>query len=444
MQKPTRRPTRRSTTGLRLRALFESGLMSLMLALGIVMAATATGHAALPNIVVILADDLGWGDVGFNGGAQIQTPNMDALARSGVIFSAGYAPSAVCSPSRAGLMTGRYPQRFGLENNPPAGVSLGLSLGETTIAQVLGAAGYDTAIIGKWHLGGARGYKPNERGFDDFYGFLPSTSAYLGGVTLWRNEQREIETRYLTTAFGAEAADFIDAHSTRPFFLYLPFNAPHVPLQAPAAYLKRYSSITNSNRRTYAAMVSALDDAVGVVADALKRNRIDRNTLLIFASDNGGAEWKGADNGPLRGGKSELYEGGVRVPMFVRWPGVIPGGGTYTKPVISLDVLPTVAAAAGAQTPPHVDGVNLLPYLLGTRKGSPHRTLFWRVNGGQSIEQSAVLTYPMKLLEQRTSSVISDLSTDLGESHPLHPQDLLDEMRSEYQRWVSQTIRPLW
>ncbi len=420
-------------------------LLTMTFCLVAVSSSRAAQPDAQPNVVLIVADDLGYGDVGFNGGTEIRTPNIDALAKTGVIFTSGYAASALCSPARAGLMTGRYQERYGHENNPPEGTSVGLPLKEVTMADVLRGSGYATALVGKWHLGTAPAYRPLKRGFDYFYGFLHSTSNYLAPVVMYRNDSTAVATEYLTTQFADEAVEYIHGHRSQPFFLYLAFNAVHVPLQAPPRYVQRYASIANANRRTYAGMVSALDDAVGEVAAALKDAGIDRKTLLFFMSDNGGAVWKGAHNTPLRGTKGQVYEGGIRVPMFVRWPNGLPGGIKYRKPVISLDVLPTAAAAVGARTPHNLDGVNLLPYLRGQSRGAPHDALFWRLGGGTSEERSAALVGETKLAHHpQRQPVVVDLTEDIGERKNIATPTLLSRLGADYRQWESQMVRPLW
>jgi arylsulfatase A-like enzyme len=406
----------------------------------------AVSNARSPNVVVIVADDLGYADVGFNGGTQIKTPNIDALAAQGTIFTSAYATSAVCSPSRAGIMTGRYPQRFGHENNQPRGYSGGLPLSQVTMADMMRAAGYATAAIGKWHLGGEPALVPNNRGFDYFYGFYDSASNYLPPITLRRNGKVEIETkRYLTTAFGDEAARFIHDNKDRPFFLYLGFNAPHVPLAAPSDYLKRYLHIKDPKRRTYAAMVSGLDDAVGVVAQALRIDALSDRTLMIFLSDNGGASANGASNFPLRGGKPQPYEGGIRVPFFVRWPNGLLAGQKYALPVSSLDVFTTVAAAAEAKLPPVLlDGVNLLPYIRGKVTTAPHRSLFWRMDSGTAMERFAARVGPLKLVNNPLETTIFNLGNDIGETHDVKTPQTLVQLQEAYDKWESQMIAPLW
>ncbi|MFO1152801.1 MAG: sulfatase-like hydrolase/transferase [Rhodospirillales bacterium] len=408
----------------------------------------AAAAAARPNVIVIVADDLGYGDVGFNGGRDLRTPRLDALAKSGVVATEGYVAASVCSPSRAGLMTGRYPQRFGHENNipeEPGNNNLGLPVAEKTIGDVMKAAGYATGAIGKWHLGQAPVFHPNRRGFDEFFGFLGGMHDYLPGRAsqIERNGVPVKETRYLTNAFGDEAADFVKRHRNEPFFLYLAFNAPHTPMQAPPGYLARFANIADPTRRTYAAMVSALDDAIGHVADTLAENNLERRTLVVFLSDNGANKTYGGSNAPLKNGKASLYEGGVRIPFFLRWPGTLPAGRSDDRPIISLDILPTAAAVAGANpaTKP-LDGVNLLPYLRGTNQGQPHDALFWRRKGS-----AAVRVARWKLIEPKDNDEkMYDLATDPDESADLLSREdsTATTLETRLAAWNRQLVPPLW
>ena len=313
-----------------------------------------------PNLIVILTDDQGYGDVGFNGSEDIRTPNMDRLAREGVRFTDGYVTYPVCGPSRAGLLTGRYQDRFGFGRNPsvnPADATAGLPHSERNIAEILKPAGYRTGVIGKWHMGTHPSFHPNKRGFDYFYGFLSGGHQYfpeelvLNDIAqskrafdwyrtrILQNDQRIDIDEYLTDEFSNEAVAFIEREKDNPFFLYLAYNAPHGPLQATEEYLDRYPDIADEDRRTYAAMVSAVDDGIGRILETLERLGIDENTLIFFLSDNGGAQGKGSSNRPLRGWKSMPFEGGVRVPFAARWKGTLPEGVDYENPVSSLDIL---------------------------------------------------------------------------------------------------------
>ena len=349
--------------------------------------AAGNASAAPPNILLILIDDFGYGDLSCHGCKDIPTPQIDALAAGGVRCTQGYISAPQCSPTRAGLLTGRYQQRFGHEYNSAIEGSR-LSLAETTLAERLKKAGYQTGLVGKWHLGEDEAHHPLARGFDEFFGFLGGANPYLPAgprmvvPRILRGREPAEEKAFLTAAFAREAAAFSEGHQRQPFFLYLAFNATHGPLQAPPEYLAKFAAIADEKRRTYAAMTSALDDAVGVVLAKLKACGLEENTLVFFLDDNGGpTDVNGSLNTPFRGVKGETREGGIRTPFFVRWPGKLPTGTTYDRPVISLDVHPTVLAAASISLPADskpLDGVNLLPYLTNAKPGQPHEALYWR------------------------------------------------------------------
>ena len=329
----------------------------------------AQAGAARPNIIHIVADDLGWKDLGFQGATDLRTPNLDRLAREGARFEQFYV-QPMCTPSRAALLTGRYPMRYGLQTLViPSKGTYGLSTDEFLLPQVLSAAGYSTAIIGKWHLGHAdRRYWPRQRGFDYAYGAVLGEIDYFThdahGVTDWqRNNEPLQEKGYVTTLLGDDAVRLIEGRKKeeKPFFLYLAFTAPHAPYQAPEEYLKRFADIPDKTRRTYSAMIACMDDQVGRVVEALERTGQRDNTLILFHSDNGGTrdarltgegkvESIPCDNSPLRGGKGALYEGGTRVPAFANWPGQIAPGTIVDTPVHVVDMLPTLASLAGAST----------------------------------------------------------------------------------------------
>jgi len=408
-----------------------------------------------PNIIIILADDLGYGDVSFNGRADYLTPNIDALASNGVWFSSGYVTHPFCSPSRAALLTGRYQQRFGHENQPDDG---GLPLGELLLPQILEPAGYFCGAIGKWHLGSGLGYRPLQRGFDEFYGFLGSSSTYYNAL-LFRGDTPVTETEYLTDALTREAVSFIDRHATQPFFLYLAYNAPHVPYNVPPqTYLDRVANISDPDRRTYAAMVTALDDGVGKVLQALGRNNLTNETLIFFLSDNGAPVNLFTSNLPLQAGKSDTLEGGIRVPFAVQWSGHLPAGLVYGEPVSSLDIVATLAKAAGVSLPSDrpYDGLDLTPYLTGQQL-MPKRGLFWRWFGlGVSGPRGSVDTIyatrqgSLKLVRYRALGAgdpqLYDLGNDIGETQDLsltRPADL-EALKALYSQWETQLIAPLW
>ncbi len=359
-------------------------------------ACLATAGPPRPNIVVILCDDLGYSDVGFNGATDIRTPRLDSLAEGGTICTSGYVPHPFCGPSRMGLFTGRYPHTFGTPFNlPNSGLGIeeynrqGVPVDETLISTVLQGAGYYTGAVGKWHMGIDTPYHPNTRGFDEFYGFLGGGHMYFpekyeaiyqrqfrmkkGNINeyvlpLEHNDAAVPETEYLTDALSREAIRFLEkaAGKDQPFFLYVAYNAPHTPLEAKQDDLQEYANIADEKRRTYAAMVHAIDRGVGRLIATLKATGQWNNTLIVFFSDNGGKISASATNRPLRDGKGSTYEGGYRVPMFFHWPGQVPSGVRYDHPVTALDFYPTFVALAGAAIPPgkQLDGVNIWDALL--------------------------------------------------------------------------------
>ncbi len=359
-----------------------------------------------PNIVVIVADDMGYADAGFTGAKDILTPNLDKIAASGVVFKQGYVNHPFCGPSRAALLSGRYQQRFGFETNvvyDPSNPLAGIDPNEKLFPKRLQKAGYTTGCVGKWHLGAAEPFHPNKRGFDYFYGFLggghhyfqidltkPVKEGYLQGLV--RNKRPADFEGYLTTALSRDAVKFVNDNKEDPFFLYLAYNAPHGPLQAPAEDIARYKHIPDKKRRIYAAMVDVMDRGIGEVITALETNGLRENTLVFFISDNGGPQgslkkpsaWNGSNNLPFRGGKGDLYDGGIHVPFIASWPSKIPAGTVYDKPVIAIDVARTAVAVAGgnAQAKPAMEGVDLIPFVTGKKEGSPHDALFWRGDDG--------------------------------------------------------------
>ena len=406
-----------------------------------------------PNIILIVADDLGYGELGCQGGKDIPTPNVDSIAKNGIRFTSGYVSCPVCSPTRAGLNTGRYQQRFCHEINPgppgQASDNFGLPLTETLFPARLKAAGYVTGMVGKWHLGYKKGYMPTDRGFDEFFGFLGGAHSYIDSQSealnaIMRGDKPVEEKEYLTDAFGREAVSFIEKHKAEPFYLYLPFNAVHAPLQAPEKYISRFSKIADKKRQTFAAMQSAMDDNVGKVLDCVRKNGLEENTLIIFISDNGGpTPSTSSGNGPLRAFKGDTYEGGIRVPYMLQWKGKIPAGKTYDQPVIALDIAPTVCALADAKTDgAKFDGVDLMPYLTGKSTGDPHDALYWRFGEKYAMRQGN-----WKLVRNGVGDPeMYDLSADIGESKNLAAEkpEKFKELRDKYEKWNSQLAEPLW
>ncbi len=411
----------------------------------------SSAAARKPNVVLIVADDLGYGELGIQGSQDIPTPNIDSIARNGVRFTDGYVSCPVCSPTRAGLNTGRYQQRFGHEFNPGPALlatdNFGLPLTETTLANRMKALGYATGMFGKWHLGYRPEYHPQKRGFDEFFGFLGGAHSYIDPLgdkanPVMRGTQPVDEKEYLTDAFAREAAAFIDRRQREPFFVYLPFNAVHAPLQGIEKYLARFKNIQDERRRTFAAMQSAMDDGVGRVLKMLRDTRTEENTLVFFISDNGGPTPSTTSrNDPLRGYKGQVLEGGIRVPYMAQWKGHIPAGKVYREPVISLDILPTAVAAAGGRADAKADGVNLLPYLTGAAKGRPHERLYWRFG-----EQWAIREGDWKLLGLGEQRELYNLAQDIGEKNNLAPgeKERADKLFAAYQEWNRQLVPPLW
>ena len=407
-----------------------------------------------PNVVVIISDDQGYADVGVHGCKDIPTPHLDSIARNGVRFTSGYVSCPVCSPTRAGLATARYQQRFGHEFNtgPPPGSlreHVGLPLTEVTVADAMKAAGYVTGAVGKWHLGMRPKYHPFKRGFDEFFGFQHGGHSYLklepdGYNPIQRGDKPIDETEYLTDAFSREAVAFINRHKAKPFFLYLAYNAVHTPMEATAKYLDRFPNIKDRKRRIYAAMLAAMDDGIGRVLEALRDAGIEDDTLVFFLSDNGGPTGANASrNTPLKGAKGTMWEGGIRVPFFIQWKRRLPAGKTYDQPVIALDIFPTAVAAAGGTMPADrpIDGVNLLPYLEGENPGPPHAALFWRMGPRHAVRKGT-----WKLVQMAAQPELYDLAADIGETTDLAAQKpgVLKDLADTYAAWDAQMAKPLW
>ncbi|MEM8944526.1 MAG: sulfatase-like hydrolase/transferase [Planctomycetota bacterium] len=407
------------------------------------LAAASFATANKPNIIVIMADDMGYADAGFTGSNDILTPNLDQLAESGVVFARGYANHPFCGPTRAALLSGQYQHRFGFETNPaydPSNPIMGIDPNVTLFPKRLQQAGYVTGCVGKWHLGAAEPFHPNNRGFDYFFGFLggghdyfridltkPVKEAYLQGLV--RNDKPAAFDGYLTTALSRDATSFITTNKDQPFFLYVAYNAPHAPLQAPADDIARYAHIGEWKRRIYATMVDVMDRGIGEIVKALEEQDLRDNTLIFFLSDNGGPQsskqnphkWNGSRNSPFRGGKGNLYDGGVHVPFVASWPAQLPAGKTYSSPVISLDISRTAVAVAGADagTPGEMEGVNLIPFVKGQKQGPPHEALFWR--GGDGTTWSVLTADNIKHLRDETSRnpQLFRLTEDPGEEQDL-------------------------
>ncbi len=411
----------------------------------LILSASLSAAESKPNIIVVVADDLGYADVLFNPlhPKEITTPHLDSLAKQSVICRQGYVSGHVCSPTRAGLMTGRYQQRLGLYTGGEAGS--GLPMSETIFPQYLKPAGYTTAQFGKWHLGPDPSWSPALRGFDEVFGFLgrgahdyfklddPNDPIYRGTKVVQ-------EKGYLTDRLGEETASFISRNKSKPFFAYLAFNAVHAPLQAPDDEIAKFNT-GNKDRDTLLAMGKRLDDAMGKIITTLKNEGIWENTLLFFISDNGGPLAQNADNTPLRGGKHTDYEGGIRVPFLVCWPAQLKPG-ECLSPVISLDILPTALAAAGVTADQSFDGKNILPLLRGDTTPPP-RDLFWC--SGSDEGWWAVRSGDWKLVGEKGQLSLFDLAKDVSESTNLSTQmpDKVAELTKRHDTWLADMAKPV-
>lgn len=405
-----------------------------------------------PNIVLIVCDDAEVGDTGFSGGADAVTPHLDALAERGVRFRQAYVCTAACSPSRAGLLTGIHPSRFGHDFNiskeleqGPDGNEVGLPLDQTTLAAALRPLGYRTAIVGKWHLGVADHFHPQERGFDEFVGFLHGASRYRGGIEVMRGRSRENGWEgHLSEFLGRTACRFIRENASGRFFLYLCFKAPHSPQGASEEDLAALQNVPDERRRDYLGLMRGMDRAVGEVLRTLDECSIREDTLVVFLSDNGATTTGAGSNGDLRGGKGSFFEGGIRVPFLVSWPARLPAGSTFEHVVSSLDVFPTALAAAGGTPPVHLDGVDLTPYLTATTEGEPHPSLCWRT--GQS---SAIRAGDWKLILDTGAPVaLFDLGSDPGERRnrvrDQETEQVVRRMGEQFALWDMRRELPTW
>lgn len=454
-----------------------------------------------PNIIVIVADDLGYNDISLHGGVaggRVQTPNIDALALEGVQVEAGYAANATCSPSRAAIMTGRYSSRFGFEftsapvefsryishhdpdalrqpifhedrvSQVPPLETLGMPASEITIAEHLRAAGYRTLHIGKWHLGDTAEMRPEAQGFDESLGFMEGAAMFMPRNDpnvvnaylpfdpidrfIWANlpyavkyngGQRFRPRGYMTDYFTDEAVSAINANRNRPFFMYLSYNAPHTPLQAAREDYEALADIEDHTERVYGAMIRALDRGVGRVMQALRENGLDENTLVIFTSDNGGAWYVGLPelNRPYRGWKATFFEGGVRTPFFARWPARLPAGARVAGPASHIDIFATAAAAAGAPVSHAIDGENLLPYLAG--QAQPTRAIFWRSGPYRAVRLG---DWKLQVAETPNRTWLFNLRDDPTEQRDLsapHPERVA-ELRAMIEAQNAQMPPPIW
>ena len=470
---------------------------ALLLTLSLTPIGIAKAADRQPNVVVLFADDLGYGELSCQGNPEIPTPHIDSIAKNGVRFTSGYVAGPNCSPSRAGLLTGRTPTRFGYEFNPTGALNeepgFGLPSNEITIAETLQDAGYTTGLIGKWHQGGTAKYHPFRHGFDEFFGFTHEGHYFVpppyngvtsllrrktlpGGVVgqwigkknlhyhTWpRNEpdydannpivrggQPVVETEYLTDALTREAVDFIDRHDDKPFFLYLAYNAVHSPLQGAEAYMKKFAHIEDIHRRIFAAMLANMDDSVGSVLKQLRKSGLEENTMVFFLSDNGGPTKElTSSNLPLRGSKGQMYEGAIRVPFMMQWKGKISAGQVYDKPVSSFDIFGTAAAnCADATKPQQVEGVDLIPFLTGKNEGTPHETLYWRQGGKTALRHGdwKLVRMGKRLTAGKSRWELYDLSKDIAEENNLaaaHP-DRVAELVKIWEKLNGEMSDPLF
>ncbi|MEO9511847.1 MAG: sulfatase-like hydrolase/transferase [Flavobacteriaceae bacterium] len=403
-----------------------------------------------PNIIVILIDDAGYADFGFMGSKDLETPNIDNLANSGVVLTDAHVSATVCAPSRAGLMTGKYQQRFGFEANntgdPHVG-DIGLSDDVTTMADVFKKNEYKTIALGKWHLGVDKSDHPNERGFDEFFGFEVGSRSYFPlknpqkKEMLQHNGERVLFEGYMTDVLGDQSVKYIQENKDTPFFMYLAYNAVHTPMEAKQEHLEKYK---NHPRQKLAAMTWSLDENIGKLQAKLRELNLDQNTLIYFLSDNGGAANNSSSGGPLKGWKGNEFEGGHRVPFIVSWPSVIKSGQRFSGLSSSLDIFTTSIAAAHIKKEEDLilDGVNLLPYLKGEKKGNPHGKLFWR-----KLEESAARIGQHKLIGlENFGYTFYNLENDLGETIDLSMKEKTNFTNAvnELKLWEMQLMKPLW
>lgn len=436
-------------------------------------------EAAKPNIVLIVADDMGMADVGYHGYKDVLTPNIDKIAADGVHFTQGYVSASVCGPSRAGMMAGVYQQKFGCGENPDVTgypdcrfPKAGVPTSQKLLPEMLKEEGYTTGMVGKWHLGVHPELRPSSRGFDFYFGFLNGSHSYVEWTNemprrkdkwpVFRNDKMEPPRKdiYLTDLFSDEAVDFIDREHDKPFFLYMAYNAVHGPWEVPQSYLERTKGLTDSaNRNHFAAMVLAMDDGIGRVQDALKKHGIEENTIVIFITDNGSPTHQGisgntntngtermqgrdfmSNTGELRGYKGDTYEGGIRVPFCMSWPAQIKPGTVYDKPVSALDLVPTLVKK---DVP--TDGVDLLPYLKGEKDGRPHEVLYWRRDNDYAIRKG-----DWKLqwndFAGSTKIMLFNLANDPNEERDLAAQnpELAQALQDQFDAWDNQLPDNEW
>jgi len=411
-----------------------------------------------PNVIVILSDDGGYDDFGCYGGKEVHTPHIDELAKHGILFQCAYASASVCAPSRAGLLTGRYQQRFGFEHNiskrPTAGTTpedIGMDTSVATIADFMKYNGYKTVGIGKWHQGDGPQFHPLKRGFDHFYGFIGGDRSYFpipGKVKptqMLVDDSRivpEDSIRYLTETLTDKAISYVHRYRQQPFFMYLAFNAIHTPVEAPLTQNSKYSHVADPLRRAYLAMLENMDSNIGRLIDQLKSDGLYENTLIIFMNDNGAATNNGADNGQLRGLKGSKWEGGIRVPMIIQWPARLPQGKVVDAMVSGMDILPTsIDAIQGKNIPGQaIDGLSLLSAYKTAKNG--HDYLFWRRGVAKAVRHAE-----WKLIVVKDDPILLfNLKNDLKEQHNLAEKypDNVNKMLDKLAEWEKKMAAPKW
>ena len=424
-----------------------------------------------PNVVLIFADDLGYSDTGFqNISKDVRTPNLDRLAEDGTIFTAGYVTAPVCGPSRAGMLTGRYQQRFGAHDNVgpytrEEGVEQGVPVDIPTIGHRFQDAGYTTGMVGKWHDGDPKKFWPHNRGFDEFFGFNNGAADYFVGArnlvnakrtpfsSVYRNDELvEPFSEYMTDRFGTEAVNFIEKHKDDPFFLYVPFNAIHGPLQALDEDLKRFDHIQNEKRRLAVAMNYNMDHNIGRIIAKLEEHKLMEDTMIVFLSDNGGKfmgkHGNESYNYPLRGEKVTVWDGGIRIPFTMTWKGKIPAGQVINDPIISLDILPTVMSAIdeNVEASWNLDGVDLMPRLTGKAESLGDRYLFWHMPTQAAVRDKDWKLVIPNFAQKNQEYKLFKISEDIGESKNLaskYPEQV-ERLKNAFDEWSAQNEEPKW
>ena len=433
---------------------------STALVLTTILLPLAARGAPQPNVIILLADDLGYADVGYHGSPDMKTPNIDSISRNGVQFPAGYVSAPVCAPSRAGLLTGLYQNRFGFEDNPgpyklSAEVKIGIPTAVENLPKRMRTLGYRTGMVGKSHTGNAPEFHPTASGFEEFFGFINGASNYRTDMRfgeeineannpILRNRTKVKEHEYLTDAFGREAVAFIDRHKDERFFLYVAFNAIHGPLQARDEDLARFKDIKDKRRQLAVAMNYNLDLNIGRILSALRTHNLENNTLVVFLSDNGGKPDDNSSlNTPLRGWKTQLWDGGIRIPFCLQWPAQVAPGRKIASPVMSIDLLPTILAATGAALPAKIDGTNLLPVVTGKADKLPPRNLYWRFNDSWAVRDA---DWKLICIGTQGKPQLFRIATDISESKNLVSDEpaIARRLETAYKEWAAQMMPKQW